>query len=902
MANNRINITISAKDEASDVVRAASDKISAATKAQAADAKAAADQFKSNFDFIGTAAKAAGVAIAGSAVGLTAFGLKSATELQVTAASFRALTGDAKVAKDLFANLYDFARGTPFAFPDVAAAGKTLLGYGRTAQQVKSDIQTLGGMVATTGADWSRLAVVYGQVNAAGKLYSQDALQLIENGVPIVTALAKQYGIGITDVKKKMEEGAVSADDFNKAMKSMVPADAISQMSNTMTGRLSGLTGSIRSLAFSLVGIDYSKFDEGSPLLVKQGGLFDRVTKAVQDFSKTLSDPQLKAAAVQLGDGLASAVENGGKALVDVLRWTANNLDIVKSAALAAAGAFVAFKLGSVVNDFSNLIIKGKTLSGVLNAMGWNPWIIGITAVVGAFIYLQDRFDIVGKAWQGTQDAARWAQKTYADFSATVQTTFTSAVALGRQAIDQFSSGLQRSRQWLRDHENAIRVTALVLTAVFGPALAKAAAASVVAGGSIAVSAVQAGAAWSLAAVQASAAWIARLPMVAIAAGVNAIKAADAALIASAAWIRQATAATTAWVVAHTKMAAAATAHAIKSAAQAVWAGHQWTFNGTRAAGSWILGFVGMQTAATAFGTASSAQAGMAAAANVAAAARTGIAWVAAHAAMLGIIGMVALAVGGLITMFFNAQSQNDATANAVARHRAAQEALTNATVAAKNAQDALNGSLLTQEGASLAVERAKRSLEQAIRDYGVGSLEAREATHSLRRAEEDLARASDDVAAKTRNAKAAQDERNKAAETVKATSHSVGGAVAGEAAQWSNLAGRINEAAEARNRGEFKSALPTMNAAPGLKNAIGTAYSPGGRTLVGEHGPEIVNMPRGSQVTQAYRTRNELNSGGDGGGVTNILSGNFTFNNQEASDAFFNRLDSTQRLAKVGM
>jgi hypothetical protein len=86
-----------------------------------------------------------------------------------------------------------------------------------------------------------------------------------------------------------------------------------------------------------------------------------------------------------------------------------------------------------------------------------------------------------------------------------------------------------------------------------------------------------------------------------------------------------------------------------------------------------------------------------------------------------------------------------------------------------------------------------------------------------------------------------------------------------------------------------------------GSKRAIGTAYAPGGLTLVGENGPELVNLPRGSQVTQAYRTRNELAQEG-AGGVTNILSGNFTFQNAESVQAFFDRLDKTQRLAKMGM
>lgn len=59
--------------------------------------------------------------------------------------------------------------------------------------------------------------------------------------------------------------------------------------------------------------------------------------------------------------------------------------------------------------------------------------------------------------------------------------------------------------------------------------------------------------------------------------------------------------------------------------------------------------------------------------------------------------------------------------------------------------------------------------------------------------------------------------------------------------------------------------------------NASGTVSSPGGSTLVGEHGPEIVNMPRGAQVTPAYRTRNEGNSPS---GVIVNMNGPININN----------------------
>ena len=39
-------------------------------------------------------------------------------------------------------------------------------------------------------------------------------------------------------------------------------------------------------------------------------------------------------------------------------------------------------------------------------------------------------------------------------------------------------------------------------------------------------------------------------------------------------------------------------------------------------------------------------------------------------------------------------------------------------------------------------------------------------------------------------------------------------------------------------------------------KAATGTEYSQGGMTLVGERGPELVNLPRGSQVYTAHQTQ----------------------------------------------
>jgi hypothetical protein len=54
---------------------------------------------------------------------------------------------------------------------------------------------------------------------------------------------------------------------------------------------------------------------------------------------------------------------------------------------------------------------------------------------------------------------------------------------------------------------------------------------------------------------------------------------------------------------------------------------------------------------------------------------------------------------------------------------------------------------------------------------------------------------------------------------------------------------------------------------------ARGTGYAPGGMALVGEQGPELINLPRGSQVYSNPKTNRMLDSMGGGG----MLSGEFT-------------------------
>ena len=82
---------------------------------------------------------------------------------------------------------------------------------------------------------------------------------------------------------------------------------------------------------------------------------------------------------------------------------------------------------------------------------------------------------------------------------------------------------------------------------------------------------------------------------------------------------------------------------------------------------------------------------------------------------------------------------------------------------------------------------------------------------------------------------------------------------------------------------GAFQTAFPSLAGPQALAN--GTSYAQGGMTLVGERGPELVNMPRGSQVIDARRTASRMGNG-------DIVQ-NFSFNLSANGDESVRRIVS---------
>ncbi len=234
----------------------------------------------------GSQALLKGVTLAGAAIGaLGVFGVKSAADLQTASQSMTVLSGSAADANRVIGQLYQFVLGKPITFPDAAQAAKTLMGYGVTATNVVDDVEALSKISITTGANLGQVALAFGQVNAKGKLMGQETLQLVNNSIPITNILAKELGLTIQETAAQMEGGGISAQVFNKALLDYSKTLDISQFGSTLQNRLISLKGSLRALAFTMLGI---KIDPIKGFVIQAGGLFDDFSRAVDFAAKNL--------------------------------------------------------------------------------------------------------------------------------------------------------------------------------------------------------------------------------------------------------------------------------------------------------------------------------------------------------------------------------------------------------------------------------------------------------------------------------------------------------------------------------------------------------------------------------------------------------------------------------------
>lgn len=184
-------------------------------------------------------------------------------EIQQLEVAFTTMLGSSEKANVLMAQLIETAVKTPFELRDVADGARQLLAYGFAAEDVNQTLIRLGDIAAGLSIPLGDLIYVYGTTMTQGRLYTRDLIQFTTRGIPMIDELAKQLGVGKSEIQGLIEAGQVGFPEVQKVIESLTNEGGkfgglMEAQSKTITGQISNIKDS-----FFIMLNDIGKANEG---------------------------------------------------------------------------------------------------------------------------------------------------------------------------------------------------------------------------------------------------------------------------------------------------------------------------------------------------------------------------------------------------------------------------------------------------------------------------------------------------------------------------------------------------------------------------------------------------------------------------------------------------------------
>lgn len=300
---------------------------------------------------LGAKAAAGGVVALGGAIAYTGF--KFDDMRQKATIAFSTMLGSNTKANAFLDQLQAFAAKTPFNFSGLVQSSQRLLAMGFSAKQILPTLTAVGDASAAMGGDpevMNRTIIALGQIQAKGKLASQEMMQLTENGIPAWQLLADKIGVSVPEAMALVEKRAVSSSVAVAALTEGMEkryGGMMEKQSHTFSGLLSNLQDTFQQIAGKVM----------SPF-------FEAATRGMEKLVKITSGPGFTAGIQRFGDVLATvATRYVQPAIAQISGAIRAILPIVEMAARGLAQGFarvlpVATQIGQVFGRFVLPIIR----------------------------------------------------------------------------------------------------------------------------------------------------------------------------------------------------------------------------------------------------------------------------------------------------------------------------------------------------------------------------------------------------------------------------------------------------------------------------------------------------------------------------------------------------------------
>ena len=196
---------------------------------------------------LGKLAIAAGV-VGAAFVAMGKKALGNAAELEQNEVALTTMLKSADKAKQVLKEFREFGAATPFETTEIIKAGKQLIAFGVSADEVTNTLRRIGDVAAGIGAPLGELSEIYGKILVSNTVYNEDLNQLAGRGIPIFQELAKVTGRNASEIKKLSSEGKITAKEIELAFKNMTNAGGtFAGLMKAQSQTLSGVWSTLKS-------------------------------------------------------------------------------------------------------------------------------------------------------------------------------------------------------------------------------------------------------------------------------------------------------------------------------------------------------------------------------------------------------------------------------------------------------------------------------------------------------------------------------------------------------------------------------------------------------------------------------------------------------------------------------
>lgn len=354
-------------------------------KQRLADATSEVDKLGDEYDDAGRQAASFGDIVAGSFVGNVLADLASEAGNALMSLGSDAISAADSLTK--FESTMDFAG---FDSKTIQATEKAMQDY---ASRTVYDLETVSNTVAQLGANgvddfealteaagnlnavaggnadtFSSVAMVLTQTAGAGKLTTENWNQLTD-AIPGASGVLQQAmldaGAYTGNFREAMEDGEISAEEFNAAIMELGNSDAAKQAAtsvDTVEGAVGNLQATITDLITSFLA------SGGTEMIT---GFINAINEGFQQFGAWVTANK---------DQIMDFAQNAFNGIMQFGQFIVDNWETIVSDLAVIAAGIAAMKLAQFATDIGNVISGAATLTSTFPALGGV-----VTALTGPF-------------------------------------------------------------------------------------------------------------------------------------------------------------------------------------------------------------------------------------------------------------------------------------------------------------------------------------------------------------------------------------------------------------------------------------------------------------------------------------------------------------------------------------